>query len=145
MTQEKNQNIRAWVVFSGKTDLPWLRVFKRGFRHCYAVLHDGARWITIDPLSNYTELTAHDLPKDFNLPRWLSQRGSLVIEAELKRPPYEAPWMPFTCVEAVKRILGLHSRFIWTPWQLYRHLRRAQYSHPHIQDPFFKGDYAWEK
>jgi len=34
----------------------------------------------------------------------------------------EAPWMPHTCVEAVKRVIGLHARFIITPWQLYRHL-----------------------
>ncbi len=30
--------------------------------------------------------------------------------------------MPFTCVEAAKRVLGLHDRRVVTPWQLYRRL-----------------------
>src|SRR3954466_12569602 len=29
-----------------------------------------------------------------------------------------APWAPFTCVEAAKRVLGLHVRRVMTPWQL---------------------------
>ena len=36
-----------------------------------------------------------------------------------------APFMLFTCVEAVKRVLGIHRRGIVTPWQLYRHLTCA--------------------
>jgi hypothetical protein len=36
-----------------------------------------------------------------------------------------APFMLFTCVEAVKRVLGIHRRGIVTPWQLYQHLKFA--------------------
>ena len=42
-----------------------------------------------------------------------------------KRP---APLMVFTCVEAVKRVLGLHRRLVFTPWQLYRHLLNDFYN-----------------
>lgn len=119
----------AWVVFTGKTDLPWLRLLKPGFRHCYVLLNDGGNWITLDPLSNYLDVSVHrNVPSGFDLPKWLGTRGHKVVRAPVSRLRKEAPWMLFTCVEAVKRVLGLHERFIVTPWQLYRHLVKT----PHI-------------
>lgn len=116
---------RAWVVFSGQTDVPWLKMLKPGFRHCFVLLNDGRSWVTVDPMLNHTDVQIHYAPPDFDLPRWLKGRGQTVVSASLdhsrKRP---APWALFTCVEAVKRVLGLRARFIMTPWQLYRHLTR---------------------
>lgn len=131
--------VQAWVVFTDQTDLPWLKMLKPGFRHCYALLNDGERWISLDPLSNYLDVIVHhQLPADFNLPLWLEQRGHKVVKAPLRRVKKEAPWMIFTCVEAVKRALGLHNRFIFTPWQLYRHLSQE------TVQPAFQGELAWE-
>ena len=130
---------KAWVVFSGQTDLRWLKILRPGFRHCYMVLHDGEHWITYDPLSSYTDITVHHLPPDFDLPHWMIERT--LVPANMTRIPKQAPWMLFTCVEAVKRVLGIHNRFIITPWQLYRHLRK------HINAEMFnnpKGEIAWE-
>lgn len=115
---------KAWVVFSGQTDLPWLKILKPGFRHCYVLLNDGRHWLSIDPLSNYTDIAVQNLPCDFDLPRWMQSRGHLIIPAPIKHEKKQAPWMLFTCVEAVKRVLGLHSITILTPWQLYRHLTK---------------------
>ena len=83
---------------------------------------------------NHMDMQLHKhVPEDFNFPAWLENRGQLVIPAPIdrtqKRP---APWRPFTCVEAIKRVLGIHARFIMTPWQLYRHLMKFQ-----------KGDQTW--
>lgn len=115
-------NLSAWVVFSGRTELAWLRILKPGFRHCYVLFNDGDRWISIDPLSNYTDINVHSLPSDFDLPGWLLDRGHTVVSAPILRPYKQAPWMLFTCVEAVKRALGIHKRFVLTPYQLYRYL-----------------------
>ncbi|MEM6781027.1 MAG: hypothetical protein AAF569_04105 [Pseudomonadota bacterium] len=128
---------KAWVMFSGKTDLRWLNVLKPGFRHCYVLLNDGQRWISYDPLSPHTEIIAHHhIPAEFDLPSWLKQRGQISVFAniqwDLKKP---APVMFFTCVEAVKRVLGLHQFFIFTPWQLYRHL-----THKHSD----RGEFIWD-
>lgn len=126
----------AWVVFSGQTDLPWLKILKPGFRHCFVLLHDGERWVTLDPLSNYTQvLVHHHVAADFDLPLWLERRGMCVLRANVKRVTKPAPWMLFTCVEAVKRVLGLHKFFIFTPWQLYSYLRCQSK---------IKGEVAWE-
>jgi hypothetical protein len=116
----------AWVVFSGQCELPWLKFLKPGFRHCYVLLNDGAHWISFDPLCNYTDINVHVLPGEFNLPLWLQDRGHTVVKAPVKRGENEAPWMPHTCVEAVKRVIGLHARNIFTPWQLYRYLAKQK-------------------
>jgi hypothetical protein len=124
---------QAWVIFTGQGGLPWLKFLKKGFRHCYVLLNDGDHWISMDPMANYMDVSVHNhVPADFDLPRWLKTRGHTVVRAPVSRIKKEAPWMMFTCTEAVKRVLGLHRRFIFTPWQLYRHL----------QD--FKGEYVWE-
>lgn len=113
----------AWVVFSGQCDeLKWVRILKPGFRHCYVLLNDGAHWISVDPLANHTDINVHQLPLAFDMPLWLQDRGFTVVKAPVSRGTREAPWMPHTCVEAVKRIIGLHRRCIITPWQLYKHL-----------------------
>lgn len=123
---------KAWVVFSGQTEISWLRFLKPGFRHCYVLLNDGERWTSVDPLSHVMEVsTHHHVPADFDLPGWLQSRGNRVVQAPLRRDITKpAPFMLFTCVEAVKRVLGVHSRGIITPWQLYRYLRH-------------RGDFAW--
>lgn len=130
---------KAWVVFSGKTELPWLRFLKPGFRHCYALLHDGVNWITVDPLSHFTEVAVHrHVPADFSLPDWLTGRGMTVVPVDAASIPLKpAPWMMFTCVEAVKRILGIHRRLILTPWQLYKFLTSTE------QNQSMKGEPLW--
>lgn len=124
INQKAHQN--AWVVFTGETDWPWLRWLRAGFRHCFIIVNDGERWLSLDPLLNHTELQIyHHLPADFDLPEWLRSRGLRVMPALVdRRNRRPAPMMLFTCVEAVKRVIGLHSRMILTPWQLYRHLEK---------------------
>lgn len=117
---------KAWVVFSGRTNLWWLRFLKPGFRHCYVLLQDRWQWVSIDPLSHCTHIEFHShVHCRFDLPAWLRGQGMVVVETAMTEPPQKcAPFMPFTCVEAVKRMLGIHRRFIVTPWQLYHYLAR---------------------
>jgi hypothetical protein len=121
-TKEK----RAWVVFTNQTELPFLRFFKRGFRHCFVLLHDGEHWISVDPMATYMEVSVQDVPSDFDLPAWLKKHGHAVIDAPLSQKlRTSAPLMAFTCVEACKRVLGIHKISIITPWQLYQYLHRS--------------------
>ncbi len=134
---------KAWVIFSGQADLPWLKILKPGFRHCAVVLNDGERWVTIDPLSNYTDVTVHKVPVDFDLPAWMRGRGHTVVNADVTHINKAAPLALYSCVEAVKRVLGIHKRRIFTPWQLYTHLAKAQNLKTFNSDNP-KGDFAWE-
>lgn len=115
----------AHVVFCGRADLGWLRLLKPGFRHCFVALNDGRHWVTVDPLACFTEVEVQPVPAGFDLPGWYRGLGLTVVPAEVRRDRRRpAPWAPFTCVEAVKRILGIRARHVLTPWQLYRFLTR---------------------
>lgn len=117
----------VWVVFSGQTDLSFLKWLKPGFRHCYALIKQGGRWVCVDPMAHHTDVQVYELPEEFDLPQWLRERGMLVIKAPVRRGQGKiAPLMPFTCVEAVKRLLGIHNWLIWTPWQLFEHLEKRK-------------------
>ena len=114
---------RALVVFSGRTDFPWLRFLKPGFRHCFvAVKFDGC-WVVIEPLSHRTDVAVCEFMTAGQLTNFYLSQGLKVVLTRTKDPgPEPAPWRPFTCVEAVTRILGLRAPAVLTPWQLFRHI-----------------------
>ncbi len=115
---------RALVVFSGHADLAWLKVLKRGYRHCFAVVDSGqGAWIVYNPMSHCTEIS---LIAGLNGPAIVGHYRALgfcVVETRVVHPPRRsAPWRPYTCVEAVKRLLGLRASGVFTPWNLYNFL-----------------------
>lgn len=115
---------RAMVVFSGQTDQAWLRLLRPGFRHCFLILGADAGWLYLNPLAHYTEIMVLPVAADFDVAGWYRAQGLTVVEARPSLPPRRpAPWRPFTCVEMVKRAIGITAGNILTPWQLYRHIR----------------------
>lgn len=117
----------AFVAFTGRTDLWWLRLLKPGFRHCCLVLHDGTRWLLYDPMAHATALQSLEVPPGETPAEPLLAEGYVVVPARVRQAPLRpAPLAPFTCVEAVKRALGVHARGIVTPWALYRHLVKKE-------------------
>jgi hypothetical protein len=117
---------RVFVAFSGKTELRWLHCLRPGFRHCFALLNDGRQWLIYDPLAGHAEIHALAIPAGVDLAGWYRERGLLVLEAKPRRRDRQAPPALFTCVEAIKRLIGLHAPLILTPYQLFRHLSREQ-------------------
>lgn len=112
---------RALVVFSGQTDLAWLRLLRPGFRHCFVVLGAPGGWVCINPLAHRTLVTVLPVAADFDVAGWYRGQGLRVAETVVACPPCRSmPWRPFTCVEAVKRIIGLYDGSVLTPWQLFR-------------------------
>lgn len=114
----------ALVVFSGQTDLSYLKLLKPGFRHCFVMLKAGDKWISIDPLAHMTRVDLHQ--PESELSGLLSEHNLTVVATHLREadPVPSAP-MLCTCVEVVKRILGIQCWHVVTPWQLYRHLLRT--------------------
>ena len=120
-----------WVAFTDQTDLAFLKILKRGFRHCFVLVHDGMRWISFDPLAGHTELMSYpELGAEFDFPAHLRRTGHTMVKVKNvqqdHKPSRMAPVMIHTCVEAVKRLIGVRGFFILTPWQLYRHLIQFQ-------------------
>jgi hypothetical protein len=113
----------AWVCFTGETELWWLRALKKGFRHCFVIARNAEHWLAIDPLSPHLEITILPIPHAFDLPHWLQQNGVTLSKANIRRDQHKsAPLFICSCVEVIKRFLGIHNRSIVTPHQLYQFL-----------------------
>jgi hypothetical protein len=112
-----------WVAFTGKADVRFLKLLKPGFRHCFALIQGDERWLTVDPMLHKMDVCATHCARDFNLPGYLRSKGYRVVRAPNLCPARRmAVPSPFTCVEAMKRLIGLHDWRVFTPWQLYRRL-----------------------
>ena len=113
----------ALVVFADDATLKWLRPLRAGFRHCFVAIRRGDYWIICNPFAHYTDLDVVYGFTGTELTEWYRRHGLLVVETVATTPPAVcAPFRPFTCVEAVKRALGLHAPWVFTPRQLHRHL-----------------------
>lgn len=116
----------VWIVFSDETDIRMLKILRRGFRHCFVIMMQNDRWILVDPRSNKTDISLLPHPSHFNFPRYFTQQGKIVVKADNQNVPHKiAPLTPLSCVETVKRILGIHRRFVLTPYQLYKYLQKG--------------------
>ena len=124
MCENLYSGVRVMVVFSGQTDLWWLKFLRRGFRHCFVVMNLNDRWVAIDPMAHHLEVSVPDVPVSFDLKGWFEESGMLVVETYIRIPERRC-YPPFflSCVEVVKRVLGVHAPFVFTPAQLYRYLK----------------------
>jgi hypothetical protein len=115
----------AVVAFSGVAILPWLRLLRPGFRHCFVALRDEVGWLVLDPLAHQMRIVrAADAPPPAVAAHYRRLGLTALVVPVQAAPRRPAPFAPFTCVEAVKRVLGLHDRRIVTPWQLFRRLEK---------------------
>lgn len=117
------------VVFGDAPDKRTLRFLKPGFRHCF-VLIAGTRagdWICLDPLSH--RLTCHiwRLSPMFDPAAHYRHLGQTCLWVKAPRHIARRSRIGlFTCVELVKRMLGIRGFWVVTPWRLYRHLDAAK-------------------
>lgn len=113
----------AVVVFGDNCGVWWLRFLRRGFRHCFVAVLSAEAWVVIDPLLHYTELTVLPGVGQCDVAAAYREKGFTVVETTIRQAPLRCAPVGFhTCVEAVKRVLGIHARVVTTPWQLYRHI-----------------------
>jgi hypothetical protein len=122
-----------WIAFTGKADLRLLKILKPGFRHCFALMRANGCWVLVDPMLHKMDVTLTECEADFDLPGYMRARGYRVVRAPVLAPPARpALPSPFTCVETMKRLIGLHDFRVFTPWQLYRRLMTIT----HLQGEF---------
>lgn len=117
----------VWVAFSGRADLPWLRVLRPGFRHCFAAIADPAGWTLVDPLARRLVVQRLRVAPGFDLPAFWRRAGFRVLGPFTPAPARRSllpPLAPFNCVTACRRLLGLDRPWVLTPFGLYRTLAR---------------------
>lgn len=115
------------IVIFGPSSLGYLKLLKPGYRHCLVATQSGGQWHLLDPLSNGMELTTLGEATPAEIIASFRDCGYDAIAVQ-RHPPRRRtmPVSPFTCVEAVKRVLGIRSWLVMTPWQLRRYLDRRK-------------------
>lgn len=120
----------GYVVFENNTSLWWLRFLKKGYRHCYMLICISKKynlWLELNPMSNQLYIFKHEslLGLDY-ITHLKTSKKVTVLPVEFYQAPLKcAPLGLFTCVEFVKRILGIHKFSIITPYQLYTFLTNS--------------------
>ena len=118
----------AYVAFGGRRTRWWMRFLKRGFYHCALVLGNGREWILIDPLVHFTDMI---VLRNTPLCEVFRKKGYRLIRTTPHIPPLtRTQFRPLTCVEVVKRFLGINQPFIWTPYQLFKFLFLKKENNP---------------
>lgn len=119
------ENIHQYVVFMDAPQKPYLKLFKKGFRHCAYVVRHNDDWIIYDPLSTYTDMM---ISEDRTLIDRFKAAGFSCVPIQTRNRVTKKFAFPefLTCVTQIKRILGISNIFIQTPYQLYKFLQRKE-------------------
>lgn len=112
------------IVIFGSSQLSYLKVLRGGYQHCMIAVQSGAAWQLIDPLSNAFYVTELGIARPDEIISSFTEQGFDAVPTQRRAPvAAEMPPAPFTCVEVVKRVLGIRDRWVMTPWQLRKVLR----------------------
>ena len=102
------------VYFTDSESDYWCRQFlKPGFTHCFAVVGD----IVVNPCFHFVYVGRARGPYEH------TER----IDIDFIEPAHVSmsPFRPVTCVEIVKRLLGINDWRVMTPYQLYTRLNHG--------------------
>jgi hypothetical protein len=123
---------RALVVFEDRDDARLLRLLRPGFRHCFCLTGEGLRWTLCDPLKSRLAVASVDGASAAELARHLAAEGRAILYGIVGEPAPGGPpgLRPLTCVEIVKRLLGVSASGVLTPHQLYRSLLTPEPGRP---------------
>ncbi|MHA1541319.1 MAG: hypothetical protein ACTSXL_01195 [Alphaproteobacteria bacterium] len=118
---------KAFILFRNERKLKFLRILKKDFRHCAVILKSKTYWLYID--QTFFQLEIRVWEKTAN-PLEIFQKNNWNFFEIL--PPkiseknlFRLGWID--CVSISKRILGIKKTFIFTPYQLYNHLKNNNF------------------
>ena len=121
-------NKQALVVFTDDSNLFFLKVLKRGFRHCFVMLHDGKNWISVDPLLSQLLINVEENTHDKKeLIEWFKESGYRVVTSDIPETICVSFLGIYSCVGVIKKILGVRNPFILTPHQLFKHISQNNF------------------
>jgi len=117
-----------FIVFEDAPRKRWHhRWLKEGFRHCYVMFKSdaGLFWLIINPHQSHTEVD-YRLIDTFPVVTDYTGPISTVIEYTAIIDPMQKCTQLgiLTCVDVIKRHLGIRAHLVFTPYQLFKYLRR---------------------
>ncbi len=118
----------AFVAFGGTPTHWWTYFLKKGFYHCFLILGNGREWYIIDPVMHFTDFI---IVKTHHIEKFFLNKGYQLIRTTPILPTRVRFFLrPCTCVETVRRFLGIQHPFLWTPHQLFSYLIKKKENNP---------------
>lgn len=114
-----------YVCFGGNKTHWWTKFLKKGFYHCFLLAREKDSWLIIDHVMGYTDIIYLE---NTDALKTINDKGYTIVKAQSNLVLSNKCHMfrLFTCVETVKHILGITSAWIFTPYQLYKYLKKKE-------------------
>ncbi len=99
--------------------------FEEGFGHCSVFVQDNGAWVHFDSsrgrprIEIYKEFETIDL-----LIKGLREVKIVALPCKMTGKRFYSPFVLGSCVELVKRVVGIKAPFVLTPYQLYSYIRK---------------------
>ncbi len=117
---------RVLVVFEDRADVPSLAWLRPGFRHCFCLVRGPVGWLVCDLLKSAMFIDVVEPYEEADLIAHYNKTGRAALVGSSFADRSRSPSLRLlTCVEIVKRIIGLRAPSVLTPYQLYRALLRV--------------------
>ncbi len=113
-----------YVGFSNETTIPVLRLLKHGFRHCFVFFGDESNTFVLDPISNRVDISFLPVGVKYMVNLFTSKNITVVYVPQRFEVKKISTTGLFTCVEVVKRVLGISKFSIITPFRLYNFIKK---------------------
>lgn len=115
-----------FVIFEHANKNRWHhRYLKPGFHHCYAMkkTEAGKFWIVVNPQWSHVQLD-YRMVDTFPEPRDYAGDYCKIIEFQAKIDPMKTTCQLgiLTCVDILKKFMGIKAFKVQTPYQLFKHL-----------------------
>jgi len=98
---------------------------KDGFQHVYAMKKTEGElmWMVIDCVRSHLVVKLETVDK-YPHPRVYAGKDAVIVRVKSRIDPkfVRMAFGMMSCVEIVKAAIGLKAGYIWTPFQLYKHL-----------------------
>lgn len=106
-----------YVVFTPSRDHWWCRFLHPAYQHCYLLKAEAGQWIVYGKTTDGLDLLTLE---DFS-----AAEGNVIVVKARVEDNHRSLFMLNTCVGHIKQALGIRNPFIFTPYQLHKHLTRS--------------------
>lgn len=117
---------KYYVVFGESKHAHWfIRCLKPPFQHCLVVRDDDTYWSIIEPLCSHIDTRVVLKEGNADIGQLFPDSVILSHKAVLKGEAMTWTLGIGSCVDIVKRVIGLRDFWVWTPHQLYKRLQNG--------------------
>lgn len=117
-------NEEYYIVFEDAPKRRWFtRFLKPGFTHCYVIYKSasGLFWIIVNPLWSHCDVDIRTVETFPEVRDYTGEYAIIVKYHATINPEQTVAQLCFmSCVDVIKRVIGIKKRRIVTPYQLYR-------------------------